>query len=174
MEQTATVIAVKGGMALVRARRASACGDCAGQSACGTLGSWRQRTAEMWVFNQAGARVGDVVTVEAPEGALLRAAARLYGAPMAGFFVAGFLALALARRWGALHADAWAALAALGGMAATLGYMRIRHARARGGQRATKAAALDDARIVRVLDSARLPDATAPDSSMPDAAAGRR
>ncbi len=145
MEQTAEVVAVRGGEALVSARRASACGDCAGRSACGTLGSWRQRPARMWVANTAGARVGDRVVVDVPEGALLRAAARLYGAPMVAFLAAGMLALALARRWEAANPDAWAALAALAGMAMMFGVMRVRHARGRANE-------LDDARIVRVLD----------------------
>lgn len=154
MEQTAVVIEVRGGEAVVRARRASACGGCAGQSACGTLGSWSNRVAEMRVANPVDARVGDVVSVQVPQGALLRAAARLYGVPMLGFFTAGFLARGLALAWGMASPDAWAALGALAGTGATLLLMR-----SRGGR------GLDGARIARVLTRAADAPGAARDAS---------
>jgi len=154
MEQTAVVIETRGGEAVVRARRLSACGGCAGQAACGTLGSWSNRVAEMRVANPVDARVGDVVTVRVPEGALLRAAARLYGAPMLGFFTAGFLARGLAMASGLASPDAWAALGALAGTGAVLLL-----ARARGGR------GLDGVRIARVLE--RADDAAGRDRAAP-------
>ncbi len=120
MEQAVTVIDVVGHDALVRGRRASACGQCAGQSACGTLGSWVERYSEMRVANPLGARAGDEVIVSVADGVLMRAAIRLYGIPMLGFFTTGFLVRYLAFDFGAAAPELWAAGGALAGMTAAL------------------------------------------------------
>jgi len=124
MEQTATVIDVVGHDALVQGRRASACGQCAGQSACGTLGSWVERHSEMRVANPLGARAGDEVIVSVADGVLMRAAIRLYGMPMLGFFMMGFFVRYLAFYFGATAPELWAAGGALAGMMATLVWLR--------------------------------------------------
>lgn len=124
MEQAVVVIKVWGGEALVRGRRATACGGCAGKSSCGTLGSWVERYAEMRVSNPLGARVGDDVIIDVPDGEFLRAALRLYGAPMLGFFAAGFAARAIALSMGMADAELLAAVAALGGMFAVFLWLR--------------------------------------------------
>ena len=116
MQQTAMVMRTAPGEALVRGRRASACGGCAGKSACGTLGSWFERYAEMRVADPLGASPGDEVVIEVGEGEFLRAALRLYGAPMLGFFVAGFGVRALALAAGFADAELFAALGAIVGM----------------------------------------------------------
>lgn len=124
MEQAVVVLQAEDGEALVRGRRATACGSCAGKSSCGTLGSWFERFAEMRVANPLGARPGDEVTIEVPDGEFLRAALRLYGAPMLGFFAAGFAARALAMSMQQPNAELLAALAALGGMAGVFLWLR--------------------------------------------------
>ncbi|MDQ6960865.1 MAG: SoxR reducing system RseC family protein [Mariprofundaceae bacterium] len=124
MEQAATVVDVMGHAALVRGRRASACGQCAGKSACGTLGSWVERFSEMRVANPLGARAGDEVIVSVPDGVLMRAAIRLYGVPMLGFFTAGFLFRYLAFRFEVASPELWAAGGALAGMIAVLVWFR--------------------------------------------------
>lgn len=124
MEQTVVVMEATHGEALVRGRRATACGSCAGKSACGTLGSWVERFAEMRVANPLGAKIGDEVTIEVPDGEFLRAALRLYGAPMLGFFAAGFIVRALAFSIGAASPELWAAIGALVGMAVVFLWLR--------------------------------------------------
>jgi len=124
MEQAVVVVEVKGDEALVRGRRATACGSCAGKSSCGTLGSWVERFAEMRVGNPIGAKVGDEVTIEVPDGEFLRAAVRLYGAPMLGFFAAGFATRAAALAMALPSPELCAAFGALGGMFAVFLWLR--------------------------------------------------
>jgi len=124
MEQVVTVVEVTNHDALVRGRRASACGQCAGKSACGTLGSWVERFAEMRVSNPLGARVGDEVVVNVPDGLLLRASVRLYGIPMLGFFIMGFLVRYIAFRFEVASPEVWAAGGALAGMIAAFAWLR--------------------------------------------------
>jgi len=125
MEQAVIVVDVANGEALVRGQRATACGSCAGKSSCSTLGSWVERFAEMRVANPLGAKVGDEVTIEVPDGEFLRAALRLYGAPMLGFFAAGFFVRAMAFSLEAASPELWAALGALAGMAGVFMWLRL-------------------------------------------------
>lgn len=118
MEQAVIVVDVMHNDALVRGQRASACGQCVGKSACGTLGSWTERVSEMRVANPVGAKVGDEVVVSVPDGLLLRAAMRLYGIPMLGFFMAGFMVRYLAFHFAVTSPELWAVGGALAGMLA--------------------------------------------------------
>ncbi len=124
MEQIVTVIDVMHNDALVRGRRASACGQCAGKSACGTLGSWTDRFSEMRVANPVGAKVGDEVVVRVPDGLLLHAALRLYGMPMLFFFTAGFLIRYVAFRFSLNAPELWAAGGAALGLIASFIWLR--------------------------------------------------
>ncbi len=119
MQQRVTVIAVEGSQAWVEARRASACGDCAGRASCSTMGSWSQRFARLRVPNRLHARVGDEVVLEVPDAMLLRVAFRLYGWPMLAFIAVGLLGRQLAVALSASQPELWAALAGLGGVLAT-------------------------------------------------------
>ncbi len=143
MEQKVTVIAVEGGEALVEARRASACGDCAGKASCSTMGSWADRFARLKVRNTVHARVGDEVLLEVPDSMLLKVAFRLYGLPMIAFVLFG-----LFMRWLALAAG-WAlpeVWAAGGGMAGVLAiYALLLRSRAQ--------ASVLEARMVRIVRS---------------------
>ncbi len=127
MEQAVLVVDVKPGEALVRGRRATACGNCAGKSSCSTLGSWFERFAEMRVANRMGAKIGDEVVIEVDDAEFLRAALRLYGAPMLGFFIAGFSVRAVALAMSAAEPELWAAGAALTGMAGVFLWLRRSH-----------------------------------------------
>jgi len=124
MEQAVTVVGVVNHDALVRGRRVSACGQCAGKSACGTLGSWVERFSEMRVANSLGAKVGDEVIVRVPDGVLLRAAIHLYGIPMLGFFSMGFLVRYIAFGFEVTSPELWAAGGALAGMIAVFVWLR--------------------------------------------------
>lgn len=122
LEQQAIVMEVFGDKARVRGSRASACGHCAGQAACGTLGSWAQRFADMDVHNGVGARVGDTVTVRIADGVLLKSTAVLYGLPMLAFVIGGIMAQLLAQAV-AVHGELWSVTGALLGLALTYLWM---------------------------------------------------
>jgi len=124
MEQAVTVVGIVGHDALVLGRRASACGQCPGKSSCGTLGSWVERSSEIRVANPLGARTRDDVIVSVPDGVLMRAAIRLYGMPMLGFFTVGFLFRYLAFRFEVASPELWEAGGALSGMIAVLAWLR--------------------------------------------------
>ena len=106
-------------MALITGERASTCGSCAGKSSCSTLGAWNQRTLELLVYNDLGAKVGDEVVVEVADSLVLKSAYRLYGLPMLLFFAAGILAYVMSHYLGIGQPDLWAALS---GLVAVLGY----------------------------------------------------
>ncbi|RMG92066.1 MAG: hypothetical protein D6703_03020 [Zetaproteobacteria bacterium] len=115
VEQQVSVIAVKNARARVRGLRKSACGGCAGEAACSTLGSWQeQRFVEMEVENPVAAREGDIVTIHVPDTLLLRAAFLAYGLPMLGFLLGGSLGYALSQ--GAAFRELISVLSALFGM----------------------------------------------------------
>jgi len=135
MEQAVWVMDVQAGEALVRGRRATACGNCAGKSACGTLGSWVERFAEMRVANPLGAKIGDEVIVEVSDGEFLRAALRLYGAPMLGFFVVGFGVRAIAMSLQVGDPELLAAGGALLGMFGVFFWLRHGHLQEKSGAR---------------------------------------
>jgi len=126
MEQEVNVIEVRGDRARVRGVRASACGHCAGQSACGTMGSWVERYAEMDVDNSLGAKVGDRVTISVPDGQLLKATFRLYGMPMLVFMLVGLVVRQVAVSLEATSPDLWAAIAGMLGIAASYAWIMRR------------------------------------------------
>lgn len=87
------MIAVKGTTALLQGVRQSACGGCAGESSCSTLGAWSTRTLRLRTTNTLGAVPGDLVEVELPDRTLLIAALLLYGLPLTALFLGGGLAV---------------------------------------------------------------------------------
>jgi len=113
VEQQVEVIAVEGDQAVVSGKRATACGGCAGKSSCSTLGSWNERLVELRVKNRLSAIVGDRVTLDVPEGLLLKVAFRLYAVPMLAFILAGLVVRSVAIEQGLAHAELLAALAGL-------------------------------------------------------------
>ena len=88
MEQTVRVKEVYGdGTALVLHLRQSACsGDCHKCSGCGAA----QETITLKALNPIGAAPGDLVSIRAESGPVLKAAAMLYMVPMVLFF-AGYI-----------------------------------------------------------------------------------
>jgi len=139
MKQTGVVSEVNGRMATVCGDRASACGSCAGKSSCSTLGSWNAKQASLKAWNDIGARVGDTVEIEVPDGVVLRSAFRLYGLPMLLFFATGAIAYLVVGAGGG-NGDLWAALT---GMVSVVVYYLS------GAIRGREEAGLE-ARIVRV------------------------
>ena len=92
MKQVGRVVEVRDGTAYVLVRRASACGEncahCKGGCAPTNL---RANAA-----NTAGAAVGDMVTIETADGAVLRSAALVYVMPLVVMLACYLIADALA------------------------------------------------------------------------------
>jgi len=131
VEQKVTVIAIDGEHAVVQARRASACGDCAGKASCSTMGSWSERFAQLRVKNTIRAGVGDEVLLEVPDSMLLKVAFRLYGLPMIAFVAAGLVVRQLAMSAGWALPEVWGAF---GGVLGVLGvYAALLYRSGRGG-----------------------------------------
>jgi sigma-E factor negative regulatory protein RseC len=71
---------VTGREARVATQRSSTCGSCASRGACHALGGSNE--AEITAMNRADAKVGDVVELVLPEGALLWASVVAYLVPV--------------------------------------------------------------------------------------------
>jgi sigma-E factor negative regulatory protein RseC len=131
LEEPARVLSVSAGRAVVEARRRSACGRCAVRSGCGhgLLDSLASRHAVAFELSVPealadGLRPGDLVVVGVAQDAVLGAALRVYGPPLAGL-VAGTLA------GGALlGSDGAAALGAALGLLAGSAAIRVLDRRA--------------------------------------------
>lgn len=141
MEQQVSVVAIEGDQVLVQGRRASACGKCAGQSSCSTMGSWVERVAELRVNNTLHAQVGDQVLLDVPDALLLKVSFQLYALPMLAFVFGGALMRSLAVAMGWAQPDA---LAALAGIAAVLACYAVIRARVLAGRNHL------DARMIQV------------------------
>jgi len=145
LEQQVSVVGIEGDQVLVQGRRASACGKCAGQSSCSTLGSWVERVAELRVKNTLHARVGDQVLLDVPDSLLLKVSFQLYALPMLAFVLVGMLIRGLAVDMGWAQPDA---LAALAGIAAVLACYAMIRARVAAGRNHL------DARMIQVTHRA--------------------
>ena len=117
LEEPARVLSVTADRAVVEARRRSACGRCAARSGCGhgLLDSLATRHAvalelPLPAVLAGTVAAGDTVIVGVPERAVLGAALRVYGAPLAGL-VLGTVA---GGAW--VGGDAAAALGAVAGL----------------------------------------------------------
>ncbi|MDX8404989.1 MAG: SoxR reducing system RseC family protein [Mariprofundus sp.] len=142
MQQQVRVVAIEGDMVLVQGKRASACGKCAGQSSCSTMGSWVERVAELRVQNTLHADVGDQIMLDVPDALLLKVSFQLYGLPMLSFVVTGMLMRGLGVELGWAQPDAAAALA---GIASVLLCYALIHRRVAAGRNHL------DARMVHVI-----------------------
>lgn len=91
MTETGRITEVGGRTATVRLDGGPP-GGCGGCRAC-AMGRDGARIVEG--LNEAGARPGDRVRVEIPDGALLKVSALLYGVPLAGFLAGALAAAAL-------------------------------------------------------------------------------
>jgi len=119
VEQKVTVIALEGKQALVQARRASACGDCAGKASCSTMGSWSDRFAQLRVQNSVHAGVGDEVLLEVSDSMMLRIAFQLYGLPMIAFVMCGLALRAFAGLADWPSPEVWGAVGGIAGVLST-------------------------------------------------------
>lgn len=96
MKTTATVVSVKGTVALVETERLSACDGChkktekGGCTVCTLMGGERRITAE--AENLIGARVGDTVTVESAADRVLFYAALVFLMPLLTCLLGGVIA----------------------------------------------------------------------------------
>jgi sigma-E factor negative regulatory protein RseC len=74
--------------AYVKIRRPEGCGRCHEEGGCGGVVQEESRCQEFLVDNDIGAKAGQRVSVEVPEGAALKAVLLAYGAPL-GAMIAG-------------------------------------------------------------------------------------
>lgn len=120
--------------AVIEVERSGACDRCHARGACAmTLG---ERRLEMTVGNPLGATVGQRVTVELDDRAFLAACALVYLIPLAALLAAAVAAhLALAAGPLAAWRDPGSAVAALLGLAAGLGVVRLIEKRIRDPRR---------------------------------------
>ena len=72
---------------VIHVRQSACSGDCHKCSGCGAM----QETVELTARNPIGAAPGDLVTMEAKSGPVLKAAAVLYMLPLVLFFLGYFL-----------------------------------------------------------------------------------
>ncbi|MDQ7002911.1 MAG: SoxR reducing system RseC family protein [Ghiorsea sp.] len=117
MKKTGVVIVVEQDEVVIRAPRESSCGSCAGQSACGTLGSWDIKNKdkndyEIRLPNTLHAKQGDVVTVEVPDQLILKASMMFYGYPVLAFLIMGAISFQAALSLG-LSGDLFSAVGGL-------------------------------------------------------------
>ncbi|MBD3670567.1 MAG: SoxR reducing system RseC family protein [Gammaproteobacteria bacterium] len=100
MEETAIVMQVREGEAMVSAQRQSACGHCSVNSSCGTSVLSRhigKRSMQMWVSDPIGVKEGDTVTIQIQEGGLLLGSLAVYLLPLLLLMAAALLGEAVAR-----------------------------------------------------------------------------
>ena len=91
--RTGKVIALQGEIAVVHFVRSDACGHC---NACFHLGS---NEADIELVNTAGAKVGDIVSIELKGRSMVRASLITYGLPLVGLLI-GVL---IGTQWGDLY-----------------------------------------------------------------------
>ncbi len=125
IEESARVVAVEDGFALLETERKSACQSCAARKGCGTGALAKvvgRRFNRVRALNPIGARVGDCVVVGIAEEALVRGSLVLYLVPLLGMLGGAMAAEAL------LDGEGWTILGAIAGMAGAFLWAR-RHAR---------------------------------------------
>lgn len=127
MEQTAKVLHTEGQRAVVSAQRVSACEGCHKQaegscSACTLLSRQKPFTAE--ADNTIGAKPGDTVRIETPDGVALGFAALIFLLPILAAFAGYELLLFLGQTEGAAYAGGAVGFALALGAAAL--YSRLR------------------------------------------------
>jgi sigma-E factor negative regulatory protein RseC len=86
IEESATVIFVDDGYAVVETRQRPACGSCASSGSCGTSllsALFKRRYNRLRVSNPIGARPGDLVIIGMQENILLRVSFVAYLLPLA-------------------------------------------------------------------------------------------
>lgn len=111
------------GDAHVKVRREAGCGRCNEPGGCGGIDRENAACQEYLVSNPVGARPGDRVLIEVPEGAALHAAAHAYLFPLAGLLAGALSASAM---W---PGDLSSAFGGLAGLVLALFYLRKRSSR---------------------------------------------
>lgn len=128
IEESGTVIEVRGAHALVRLKRSSACSGCASAGQCHAGRGESEQLLE--VRNEVGAAAGDAVRVAVSTRAAISAAVGTYLLPVVGLLIGAGLAQLLAGTF--IPAPAAANAAGLGGIAgAVLGVILGRRMRRR-------------------------------------------
>ncbi len=98
IEATATIVAIEGDMAVLEARRTSACNGCGAAKGCGTfaLGEFFGRKRNLLhIKNDFDAQTGEQVIIGMPESDLVLASLAVYMLPLLAMIGLSLLALSL-------------------------------------------------------------------------------
>ena len=117
IEETAQVVEVRPGRALVQTVRSTACEGCSARGTCAALGGGRE--ARVWADDPLGVSPGERVVVAVPEAAVVRASVWVYLVPVVALVIGAVVGSSLAGRLG-LPPDAGAAALGIAGMGAAL------------------------------------------------------
>jgi len=143
IEESGTVIEVRGQTALVRLRRSAACSGCASAGQCHAGRGESEQLLE--ARNEPGAAAGDAVRVAVSARAVINASARIYTLPVAGLLVGAGVAQFLAGSF--ISTSAGANAAGFGGIAGAI--LGVLLGRRLGSRAAAGAAPLP--RITRIV-----------------------
>jgi sigma-E factor negative regulatory protein RseC len=116
LEETAMVVSISQGHAMVALVRSEACGDCAAKSMCNPASD---NTMQMEVENPVGAKPGERVIIELPPEALLKASTLAY------LFPATVMVIGATVGWSRTGTDMGALIGALVGFTASSLYLFI-------------------------------------------------
>ena len=137
MAQIGIVLEVEGDRARVSASRTGACGACSERSSCGVglgPGGRSDDNSLFDVANALGARPGDAVEIDLPEGTARKVSMLLWVLPLVGLLAGAVLGVKLHGRLG-LGEDLAALLGAVAGLAAVFALLVRLDRRARGDVR---------------------------------------
>ncbi len=116
LQETAMVVSISHGRAVVSLVRSEACGDCAAKSMCHPTSG---NAMQMEVKNPVGAKPGEKVIIELPPDALLKASTLAY------LFPATVMVAGASVGWSRTGTDMGALFGALVGLAASSLYLYI-------------------------------------------------
>lgn len=116
IEESGTVVEVRGPIAVVLLKRSSACSGCASAGQCHAGGGGGVQLLE--ARNEVGAGEGDTVRVAVPARAVINASVRIYLLPVAGLLLGAGVAQVLAGTF--VSASAGANAAGFGGIAGAI------------------------------------------------------
>jgi sigma-E factor negative regulatory protein RseC len=117
VEESGTVVEVRGRTALVRLRRSAACSGCAAAGHCHAGRGEGEQLLE--ARNEVGAAAGDAVRVAVSARAVIGASARIYLLPVAGLLTGAAAAQLIASTL--ISAPAGDTAAGIGGIAGAVG-----------------------------------------------------
>lgn len=127
IEENATVIETRDGLARVEACRRSACSGCEAEKGCGTATLGKvlgQRTTSTWAENGIDAKPGEAVVVGIDDRTLLLGSMAVYLAPLLALFLFALLGRSFAEAFGIMALEAVTITSAIIGMGCGFAWVR--------------------------------------------------